>query len=93
MSKGEWQEQAACRGVDLEVFFPHLEPGRKLGDHLSAKVARAKSFCHVCPVRQQCLALALTAEGASAEGLRFGVFGGLTPNERAALRPKMRETA
>ncbi len=93
MSKGEWQERAACRGVDLEVFFPHLEPGRKVGDQQSAKVDRAKAFCFDCPVSRQCLTLALTAEGGRHESHRFGVFGGLTPAERAALRPNLRETA
>ncbi len=93
MSKGEWQERAACRGVDLEVFFPHLEPGRKAGGHVAAKVARAKAFCFGCPVSLQCLTLALEAEGNSGESRRYGIFGGLTPAERAALRPNMRETA
>ncbi len=93
MSKGEWQERAACRDADLEVFFPNLEPGRKVGDRLSAQVEQAKAFCRACPVHRQCLELALSAEGGRAESLRFGVFGGLTPNERAALRPDVRETA
>ncbi len=93
MSSGEWQERAACRDVDLEVFFPNLEPGRKIGDQVSAKVARAKAFCGDCPVSSQCLGMALAAEGDSSESRRYGIFGGLTPAERAALRPNLRETA
>ena len=65
-----WRELAACRGTDLEVFFP--------GRGESAEPAR--QVCAPCPVRQACLDYAITNRIAS------GVWGGLTERERRALR-------
>jgi hypothetical protein len=52
---------AACRGTDACLFFP--EPGQS--------DAQAKAICAVCPVRAECLAVAL------ANGERYGVWGGV----------------
>jgi transcription factor WhiB len=68
-----WQEDAACRGVLPDVFFPDEDP------------ARAKAICETCPVRLHCLAFALERKE------RYGVWGGLTEKERAALSPAERE--
>lgn len=38
-----------------------------------------------CPVREQCLKLAMTNEGVAVAKDRAGIFGGKTPKERAAL--------
>ena len=65
-----WRELAACRGTDLEVFFP--ERGE------SAEPAR--QVCAACPVRQPCLDYAITNR------ITHGIWGGLTERERRALR-------
>lgn len=64
--------RAVCAGVDTEIFFD--------GD--PAAVETAKSLCSVCPARTACL------EQAMRNGERYGIFGGLTPAERTALRRK-----
>jgi WhiB family redox-sensing transcriptional regulator len=64
-----WQEQALCAQTDPEAFFP--EPGRL--------AHAAKRICARCDVRAECLQHALTHHEA------YGIWGGLTPNERAAL--------
>jgi Transcription factor WhiB len=71
-----WLDQAACRGHDPERFFPES------GEH--TKAAEAKAICSGCPVRDQCLELAVKAAG----GLDHdhGVFGGTLPAERSQLR-------
>jgi WhiB family redox-sensing transcriptional regulator len=71
-----WLDQAACRGLDPEQFFP--EPGEQ------AKAAEAKAICAGCQVRDHCRDLAVKA----AEGLDgdHGVFGGTLPAERSRLR-------
>lgn len=46
---------------------------------------RAKAICRVCPVRVRCL------EGALARGERWGIWGGLDEQERAALLVDIRE--
>jgi WhiB family transcriptional regulator, redox-sensing transcriptional regulator len=65
-----WRYRAACRGVDLEVFFP--------GRGESAEPAR--QICARCPVRQPCLDYAIS------HGIVDGIWGGLTERDRRALR-------
>ena len=72
-----WRELAACRGADLELFFP--ERGE------SADPARR--ICTSCPVRQPCLDYAITNR------IVHGIWGGLTERERRALRSRWVRTA
>ncbi len=65
-----WRELAACRGFDLDLFFP--ERGE------SAEPAR--QVCARCPVRQPCLDFAVSNR------ITHGVWGGLAERERRALR-------
>lgn len=74
-----WQRKAACLGHNAELFDTELK------DHNGARAARAKAVCDGCPVKTACLVWALEHEqGAPAAG-RAGIWGGLTPTERAAL--------
>jgi WhiB family redox-sensing transcriptional regulator len=41
----EWQLQAACRGMDSEVFF---HPERERGTQRREREARAKQVCQRC---------------------------------------------
>jgi WhiB family redox-sensing transcriptional regulator len=59
---------AVCVGMDTDLFFP--DPCDFRGIEL------AKAVCAVCPVVAACLA------GAIERGEKFGVFGGLTAEER-----------
>jgi WhiB family redox-sensing transcriptional regulator len=65
----EWREEALCRQVDPEMFFP--EKGGSTAD--------AKLICGRCEVRPECLAYALEHEQ------RSGVWGGLSERERRRL--------
>jgi WhiB family redox-sensing transcriptional regulator len=65
-----WQAEAACRGMDQRPFF--IERGER--------GSTAKAVCRVCPVRSECLEYALVA------GEKFGVWGGLTEQERKRVR-------
>lgn len=71
----DWRTRAGCRGTDPEVFFPVAENGPERERAEGA----AKAVCAGCPVRAQCLAWA-------SEALPFGVAGGMSEAERAALR-------
>ena len=66
---------AACRDTDTGLFF--VEPGHN--------AAEAKQVCAGCPCRRECLLLALET------GTDYGVFGGLTPKERAGMRRPLHE--
>ncbi|WP_308282989.1 WhiB family transcriptional regulator [Pseudonocardia nigra] len=79
-----WHLDAACVGMDPEVFYPlDLTPD-------SLGVAAAKRVCADCPVRGECLADVLAAEDPSR---RWGISGGTTPAERSALFAVQRRTA
>ena len=65
-----WRELAACRGTDLNLFFP--------GRGESAEPAR--QVCAACPVRQPCLDYAIS------NAITYGIWGGLTERERRSLR-------
>jgi hypothetical protein len=82
MTVQPWEDDAPCREIGAEIFHP---VGR--GAELTAAVQTAKAVCrNQCPVRTQCLALALELEGDADRYSRDGIWGGLTPQERAALR-------
>ena len=65
-----WQEHAACRAMDPELFFPTR----------GAPTREAKEVCLRCPVRAECLDAAMTGRE------RFGIWGGLSERERRRLR-------
>ncbi len=72
-----WRDDAACRGVDTDVFFPVTDE----------EAAEAKAVCASCPVREECLEFALQTRQED------GVWGGLTETERRRLRRRLRERA
>ena len=63
-------EEAACKGEDTETFFPSL----------GQATAPPKMLCGTCPVKIECLTLAL-------ERSEFwGVWGGASERQRRRLR-------
>ncbi|WP_327310067.1 WhiB family transcriptional regulator (plasmid) [Streptomyces sp. NBC_01298] len=62
----------ACAGADPELFFVHALS--------TLQIARAKAICATCPLVASCL------EGALERGEEHGVWGGLTEDERRALK-------
>ena len=76
-----WMESGACAGEKAELLWESLERGT------AAVYGAAKEVCADCPVREQCLAFQMKMEvnpaGAPlSRQQRFGVWGGLTPQER-----------
>lgn len=71
----DWVQRARCRDEDPELFFPIGTTGPA-----AAQVEMAKSVCMRCDVRAECL------EWALATGQDAGVWGGLSEEERRALR-------
>lgn len=71
----DWRDRAACRGADIDLFFPDWTAGPAL-----PAIERAKRICRDCPVRARCLDWALD------HGAVYGIWGGLTEDERRAIR-------
>lgn len=80
LERPDWQNQAACKGVPHEVFFPD-NPGGK-----ESVYNQARGFCEKCSVVDKCLAYAMEFEQGKRD--RFGMFGGLSPRERVLLDKK-----
>ncbi len=65
----EWYDDAACQGVDTELFYP--EVGGSSG--------ATRALCDACPVRAECLQVALDND-------LPGIWGGTSTNQRRLLR-------
>lgn len=76
-----WRDQAACKGIDTELFYPVSQ-----GTVGQAQVEEAKAFCRRCVVREACLAAAL-------ERREPGVWGGTSEDERDEIRRRFRRRA
>jgi WhiB family transcriptional regulator, redox-sensing transcriptional regulator len=76
-----WQDDAACRDESSLLFFG---PDGERSAERSIREAKAKRVCARCPVLAECL------EGATDRGEKFGVFGGLNPEERMSRRRRIR---
>jgi hypothetical protein len=59
-----WQDEAACKGADPDLFFPEE------ADFEQVRSVK-EQYCDVCPVKQQCLAMAMAEPGT------VGVHGGM----------------
>jgi WhiB family redox-sensing transcriptional regulator len=74
-SGGNWRGRAACRNADPELFFPEGTSGPAL-----RQTSAAIQICGPCPVRSQCLSLALD------RGYDYGIWGGVSAEGRRAIR-------
>jgi WhiB family redox-sensing transcriptional regulator len=75
--ENDWRPEAACRGLDPELFFSSDDIVNR--QERLEREAEAKAVCTRCTVRNDCLSYALDA------GERYGIWGGLNPQERRAL--------
>lgn len=66
-----WTGQAACLGVDIDIFFA-------AENDLDANL-QARSYCTDCPVQPNCLNYALDTDQ------RHGTWGNTTPLQRRHL--------
>jgi WhiB family redox-sensing transcriptional regulator len=73
-----WRRQAACRGLDPEIFYPALDDD---------DVADAKAVCLNCGVQQTCLEWALQVRE------KEGVWGGATEKERRRILRQRRRAS
>jgi WhiB family redox-sensing transcriptional regulator len=72
----EWQFDGACRDADPSVFF---HPEGERGPSREARDRAAKAICASCPVIAECAAHALAVREP------YGVWGGMTEDEREEL--------
>ncbi|KIQ08075.1 hypothetical protein RU01_21830 [Rhodococcus sp. MEB064] len=70
----QWQSRAVCRSYDTNVFY--FDGARS---ERETSVRAAKNLCRTCPVITECLDHAVRTHEP------HGVWGGLTPTERARV--------
>lgn len=58
----QWRDQAACAGLDYDLFFGKGWSGPAI------------ETCQACPVTRQCLTDALTRSGRDQVGIRGGLY-------------------
>ena len=78
MTRGDthWVKEAICAQTD---------PDSWVAENLNTvNVKQLKSICGTCPVNIECLTFAIN------EHLEYGIWGGKTPRERAAIRKASR---
>jgi len=80
----EWQMQGACREADDTLFF---HPEGERGPSRRNRDNAAKAICASCPVVQSC------KEHALAVREPYGVWGGMTEDEREAEYTRRRSAA
>lgn len=71
----EWKLDGICSTVDPDLWFPEGPSGG----------FAAKKLCRTCPVITECLEYALE------NGEMFGIWGGMSTNERLKLRRHRRK--
>ncbi|MEU5286321.1 WhiB family transcriptional regulator [Streptomyces sp. CA-278952] len=77
-----WRLHAACRDEDPDLFFPIGSTGPAV-----VQAKEAKAVCRSCPVQAACLEWALENKQES------GIWGGLSEDERRALKRRSRRRA
>ena len=77
----DWRHRAACREVEPELFFPIGTTGPAL-----RQVEEARAVCQRCDVTEVCLNWAIET------GQDAGVWGGMSEDERRALKRRNART-
>jgi WhiB family redox-sensing transcriptional regulator len=73
----EWMDQGTCRAYPKSWFYPNARNSPYVGFD---PYQRARKVCAACPVRDTC------AEYACTNNEQHGMWGGLSPEGRRAVR-------
>ena len=64
-----WQDDANCKGVDIDIFFSLDETDQK----------QALELCKACPVQPECLRDAIEQRE------MYGIWGGMRESDRRSI--------
>lgn len=80
----DWMAGAACANAGPDLWFAPEHPRGPLTSEQirndRARVVAAKAVCRACPAQSDCLTHALRHD------IRWGIWGGLTVDERKKAR-------
>lgn len=77
LARPGWQADAACRGLDPDLFFPGQ----------GEATSEIKAVCASCPVQEECLLYALGLRE------QHGIWGGRSERERRKMRRRLHQAA
>lgn len=80
----EWQHRGLCRSINPETFF---HPEGERGPSRRRRDQRAIAICEQCPVIKEC------AEHALRVREPYGVWGGMTEDDREAYYAQQERAA
>jgi hypothetical protein len=63
LSKSDWKDEGACRGIDTNFFFDKYEENEKIRPAID-------KICAGCPVARECFAVGVSQK-------EWGVWGGI----------------
>lgn len=73
----EWMSDSLCKNLAGDIWFPPFE-----ATNPEQYYAIAKTICNVCPVWKECLDIGIKET--------YGVWGGLSPQDRTPLQKSAR---
>ena len=76
MDHWDWQQQGSCTNMPSETFF---HPDAERGEARRLRDMKAKAICASCPVLLICREFAIVSEEP------YGVWGGLSPEDRLEI--------
>ncbi|MDO5026031.1 MAG: WhiB family transcriptional regulator [Trueperella sp.] len=79
----DWQSLGTCNSLDPEFFF---HPEGERGGPRRRRIERAKRICQSCPVLAECREYALVHREP------YGVWGGLSEEERKRIISRRRHS-
>lgn len=88
LTSPDWMADAPCAQIGPGLW-DSPDTNRGPGDHWEA----GRSVCKTCPFRTRCLETAMTLEGDNTYEKRGGMWGGLTPIQRAQLATQRKAKA
>ena len=80
MESDLWKDQANCKNVDTNVFFPN-----DMGQIKPEKMTEALHYCYSCPVKEQCLEYAINSN------IQVGIWGGMSTRARRQIAVERRK--
>ena len=80
MESDLWKDQANCKNVDTNIFFPN-----DMGQIKPEKMSEALHYCHNCPVSDKCLDYAINSN------IQVGIWGGMSTRARRQIAIERRK--
>lgn len=80
MESDLWKDDANCKNVDTNVFFPN-----DMGQINPEKMTEALLYCNNCSVSEQCLEYAINSN------IQVGIWGGMSTRARRQIAAERRK--